>query len=168
MIIKKKSDEERKKKEKIENANDVDVVNDDPGEYRDFIRKFKFKESEEILNNNYIDILETKASIENDNNDNINEESMILSAKKGNCSEAATNLIKEDNDIIRVSLNISQIMIISKIFTDVNADYAENAKLLLHSLTITTNFSKIPYKVHYGVYISKIDIRLCDSQYKEQ
>lgn len=168
MFIKYKSDEEIKKKEKIENANDVDVVNDDPGEYRDFIRKFKFKESEEILNNNYIDILETKASIENDNNDNINEESMILSAKKENCSEAATNLIKEDNDIIRVSLNISQIMIISKIFTDVNADYAENAKLLLHSLTITTNFSKIPYKVHYGVYISKIDIRLCDSQFNAQ
>ena len=72
------------------------------------------------------------------------------------------------NKIIKLSLNIGQVLQILKIWNDINKNYNDNAKLVLHSLNILTKLNTIQYQNAMAIYLSEIDLRICDSQFNIQ
>ena len=175
--------------------NDVDVKKDYPQNYRNFIAKYKFKEEEEIGEPSFIpeDTYQIHfnsegSSLNNDNNlddefnDNLrksNNSNSIGEINKINVPKLKTQIERKnhilkskinnsENNILYFNLNFLQIRCIIDILSKISKNYSDNAKYILHSLYIQTEFNNIIYKTAYGIYINEMDIRLCDSQFNAQ
>ena len=172
-------------------TNDINVKKDNPQDYRNFISKYKFKEDEEInftsfnfdndesnknFNKSIYNSFDKKYSENNTENDNykkstisnLNEEEIKINQNSKNSisfNYAKNNIQK---NILFLSLNFLQIHYIIDIFSKISKNYSDNAKFVLQTLTIKTQFNDMVYKTAYGIYIHEIDIRLCDSQFNAQ
>ena len=171
-------------------TNDVNVKKDNPQDYRNFISKYKFKEEEEInftsfnfendsnktfnkSNYNSFDKKYYENNTENDNYkkstiSNLNEEEIKINhnSKQSISYKYAKN--NNEHNILFLSLNFLQIHYTIDMFSKISKNYSDNAKFVLQTLTIKTQFNDMVYKTAYGIYINQIDIRLCDSQFNAQ
>ncbi len=171
-------------------TNYVNVKKDNPQDYRNFISKYKFKEEDEIGVYNYesddedsnktfnnseekkTNIIYSEFNTENDNlkknTNSSNDDEIKLNIQSKDDISIYKNLKNNENNVLYLSLNLLQIYYIIDILSKISKNYSDNSKYILHTLNIKTEFDEIIYKTAYGIYISEIDIRLCDSQFNAQ
>ncbi len=103
------------------------------------------------------------------NYSHINDDEIKLNINNNNPNQDLSyNKNVKNNNSLYLSLNFLQINYIMDIFSKLSKNYSDNAKYILPTLSIKTQFNEIIYKTSFGVYIHEIDIRICDSQFNAQ